>query len=410
MKFNSEGDLPDSYDIINIQILSNSFNLVKVGRIDPQAKLGEMVILNISTILWNDHFLQVNDSDITQVPISVCSNSCQPGYRKASLQGRPICCHDCVPCSEGEMTNYTDAGECTKCPFDHWSYGERDRCVPKVLEFLSYDEPLGILLVITAVMLSTLTVCILTIFIKYQDTPIIKATNRELSYILLVSLMSCFLCSLVFIGQPSTFSCLLRQTFFIMAFSISISSVLAKTIMVILAFKATRLNSPLRKWLGPAIPRNIVGLCLIVQISICSLWLHRSPPSLMLNTLNHKIIYECNEGQKIFFYVTLGFMSFLAMVSFLAAFLARNLPGSFNEAKLITFSMLVFCSVWISFIPAYLSTSGKYTVAVQIFAILASSAGLLSCIFLPKCYIILLRPEKNRREFLSDRKKKNGSA
>ncbi|XP_040203535.1 vomeronasal type-2 receptor 26-like [Rana temporaria] len=341
-----------------------------------------------------------------QVPISVCSNSCRPGYRKASLQGRPICCYDCVPCSEGEMTNHTDADGCTICPSDQWSNEERDRCVPKVLEFLSYDEPLGIMLVTTVVMLSTLTLCILIIFIQYRETPIIKATNRELSYILLVSLMLCFLCSLVFIGQPSTFSCRFRQTFFSVVFSICISSVLAKTIMVILAFKATRLNSPLRKWLGPTIPRSVVGICSVLQISVCSFWLYRSPPFPMLNTKSHKITFECNEGQKVFFYMTLGFMGFLAMASFLVAFLARNLPGNFNEAKLITFSMLVFCSVWISFIPAYLSTSGKYTVAVQIFAILASSAGLLSCIFLPKCYIILVRPERNNRDSLSHSKKR----
>ncbi|XP_018428378.1 PREDICTED: extracellular calcium-sensing receptor-like [Nanorana parkeri] len=398
MKFNSQGDLPASYDIMNVQILNDSFNLVKVGRFDPEAKLGEKISLNISAILWNDPLLQV--------PIAVCSNSCRPGYRKANLQGRPICCYNCLPCSMGEMTNYTDADECTRCPSDQWSNGERDSCVPKVLEFLSYDEPLGIILVITVIMLSILTLCILIIFFKYQDTPIIKATNRELSYILLVSLVLCFLCCLVFIGQPTTFRCVLRQTFFIVAFSISISSVLAKTIMVILAFKATRLNSPLRKWMGPTIPRNVVGLCSVLQIGICSFWLHSSPPFPMLNTEieSHKIIYECNEGQRIFFYMTLGFMGFLAMVSLLVAFLARNLPGSFNEAKLITFSMLVFCCVWISFIPAYLSTNGKYTVAVQIFAILASSAGLLSCIFLPKCYIILLRPERNSREVLSGSK------
>ncbi|XP_072264569.1 extracellular calcium-sensing receptor-like [Pyxicephalus adspersus] len=400
MNFNSEGDLPASYDIINIQILNDNFNLVKVGRFDPEAKLGENIILNISAILWNEHFLQV--------PLSICSNSCLPGYRKSPVQGRPICCYDCTPCSMGEMTNNTDSDKCTRCPSDQWSNEERDRCVPKVLEFLSYDEPLGIILVITVVMLSILTICIIIIFYKNQDTLIIKATNRELSYILLVSLILCFLCCLVFIGQPSTFKCLLRQTFFSVAFSISISSVLAKTIMVILAFNATRLNSPLRKWLGPTIPRNIVGLCSALQISICFFWLHRSPPFPTLNTEteNHKMIFECNEGQKLFFYMSLGFMGFLAMISFVAAFLARNLPGCFNEAKLITFSMLIFCCVWISFIPGYLSTRGKNTVAVQIFAILASSAGLLSCIFLPKCYIILLRPERNNREFLSASQKK----
>ncbi|XP_063773752.1 extracellular calcium-sensing receptor-like [Pseudophryne corroboree] len=401
VRFNSDGDLPAFYDVINIQILNNSFNLVKVGRFDPEVRWGDKVTLNTSAILWNGCF--------SCVPVSVCSASCRPGHRRAPRPGKPICCYDCVPCSVGEVANGTDADLCLRCPSDQWSNEERDRCVPRVTEFLSYEEPLGIMLVLMVLIFSSLTLCILLLFIKHQETPVIKATNRELSYILLASLILCFLCCLVFIGRPSTARCLLQQTLFSVVFSISISAVLAKTVMVILAFTATRLNSPLRKWLGPTIPRSIVGLCSMLQVGICSVWLHKAPPFPALNTEseNHKIIIECNQGQKLFFYMTLGFMGFLALVSFMAAYLARNLPGSFNEAKLITFSMLVFCSVWLSFILAHLSTSGKYTVAAQIFAILASSAGLLTCIFLPKCYIILLRPEKNSREILAGGSKKN---
>ncbi|XP_063297540.1 extracellular calcium-sensing receptor-like [Pelobates fuscus] len=399
MSFDSNSDLSASYDIMTIQIRNGNFQLVKVGTFNPREMHGNKIIINTSSILWNEK----NPG----VPRSACTDSCRPGYRRVTRQGQPLCCFDCVACSAGEVSNDTDAAKCLRCPNNEWSSEERDRCVPKFVEFLSYEEPLGLILVSSAIIFSITAFFILLVFIKYRETTIVRATNRELSYILLVSLILCFLCCLVFIGRPSIFTCLLRQTLFSIVFSISISSVLAKTIMVTLAFKATIPNSPLKKWLGPRIPRSVVGLCSVMQTAICSAWLLWAPPFPRMNTESgyNKVIFECHEGQNLFFYVSLGFMGFLALVSFLAAFLARNLPGSFNEAKHITFSMLVFCSVWLSFIPANLSTRGKYTVAVQIFAILASTAGLLGCIFVPKCYITLMKPERNTQQYLGSNKR-----
>uniref|UniRef100_A0A4X2JPL2 G-protein coupled receptors family 3 profile domain-containing protein n=1 Tax=Vombatus ursinus TaxID=29139 RepID=A0A4X2JPL2_VOMUR len=315
--------------------------------------------------------------------------------------------HLLVVCSIDDilLLLFTDAEECLQCPEDEYPSWERDQCLPKTVTFLAYEEPLGMSLACAALYFSLLTALVLAVFVKHRDTPIVKANNRTLSYILLVFLSLCFLCSLLFIGHPNTATCLLRQTTFAVVFTVTIASILAKTITAVLAFKATKPRSKLRRGLGSTTSYSLILICTLIQMCLCGIWLGTYLP--LLETDIHSepvfIVIQCNEGSILTFYCVLGYMAFLALGSFTVAFLAKNLPDTFNEAKFLTFSMLVFCSVFISFLPTYQGTKGKPLVAVELFSILTSSAGILTCIFAPKCYVTLLRSERNTLKIIKNK-------
>uniref|UniRef100_A0A4W4E9U7 G-protein coupled receptors family 3 profile domain-containing protein n=1 Tax=Electrophorus electricus TaxID=8005 RepID=A0A4W4E9U7_ELEEL len=359
VNFDSNGDPKAVYELINLQFKKDgTLDFVTVGSYDTSKPEGQ-------------------EFKVTgAVPVSVCSESCPPGTRKTVQKGRPVCCYDCIPCAEGEINSL----DCIRCSLDFWPNTKQDSCLPKPVEFLSWDDTLSIILIVFSIIGAFMAVCVTAVFYQHRTSPIVRANNSELSFLLLFSLTLCFLCSLTFIGRPSEWSCKLRHTAFGITFVLCISCVLGKTIVVLMAFRATLPGSNVMKWFGPPQQRLSILAFTLIQVLICVLWVKISPPFPFKNQKHYKekIILECGLGSAI----------------------ARKLPDNFNEAKFITFSMLIFCAVWITFIPAYVSSPGKFTVAVEIFAILASSFGLIICIFAPKCFIIVFRPEQNTKKHL----------
>ncbi|XP_056425679.1 extracellular calcium-sensing receptor-like [Hyla sarda] len=369
--FDENGDPPAVYDIVNWQLSpEGTLQQVKFGSYDMSTPEGLVFTINSSALLW-----VTGDHQMILLMIYPLLPQC--------------------------WLYLSDALDCFKCPSDQWPNPQKSKCVQKPIDYLSYEEPLGITLTTTSIVSSLIPSFILRLFLQYKNSPIVKANNLSLSCLLLTSVSLCFLCSLVFIGYPQLAQCLFRQVTFGLVFTLCISCILAKTILVVFAFMATRPGTGLKKWTSPQASYLIIFMCFVIQLIFCIAWLSLAPPFPQYNfQVQSVLIVECNEGSPIAFWTMLGYLFLLATISFIMAFLARKLPDAFNEAQYITFSMTAFLTVWISYIPASLSAQGKYTVATEIFAILASSWALVICMFVPKCFILLFKPQKNTREYL----------
>lgn len=259
------------------------------------------------------------------------------------------------------------------------------------------SSPLVMTLALMVLCFSVFTVVAFGVFVKHYNTLIVKANNWNLSYILLISLMFCFLWCLLFIGHPSSDTCTLQQITFWVVLSTAVYTVLATTITVLVTFTMMGPERKMRYLLISEVPNYISTICTLIQTILCAFCLRVSSPSIDIDAYSEHdhIIIFCDKDSVNAFYSVLGYHVSLPSRNFIVAFLVWNPSHTFNKDKLFTFRMLLFCNVCVNFLLVYHSTKGYVMLVVQVFSILVSSTGLLGYILITECYKILLRTEIN---------------
>ncbi|XP_067841387.1 G-protein coupled receptor family C group 6 member A-like [Heptranchias perlo] len=379
-QFDHSGDSSNGYDIISWKMLKGSVQFVKVGDYDVMKKI-----------------ISINDSfrNTIKAILSNCSRTCRPGEMKTTSP-RNQCCYSCSPCPAGSYSQKNDSNECEKCSEDHWSEEGSSTCQNRTTEFLQWRDALSVVLIILAI-LGVLIICIIIIlFTKHLDTPAVKAAGGWMCYIMLLSLLLSFVSVVLFIGEPFDYICKIRQPLFGISFTLCVSCILVKSFRIILAFSFNPIIHRKMKYIYKPVP--IIIVITGIQAIICSIWLSLNMPKPMKNKNIPKIILLlCDEGSHVAFSIMLGYIAILACVCFILAFKGRKAPEMYNEAKFITFSMLVYLIVWISFGVMYfnIEATNKYFPAIESIAILASIYSILCCHFFPTFYIICFKKESN---------------
>ncbi|XP_006734615.1 G-protein coupled receptor family C group 6 member A isoform X2 [Leptonychotes weddellii] len=329
---------------------------------------------------------------------SKCSKECSPGQMKKTTRSQHICCYECVNCPENHYSNQTDMDHCLLCNNEtHWAPVRSTRCFEKEVEYLNWNDSLAILLLALSLLGILFVLAIGIIFTRNLNTPVVKSSGGLLvCYVILLCHFLNFASTGFFIGEPQDFTCKTRQTLFGVSFTLCISCILMKSLKILLAFSFDpKLQNFLKCLYKPIL---IIFTCTGIQVVICTIWLIFAAPAVEENiSLPRVIILECEEGSVLAFGTMLGYIAILAFICFIFAFKGRKLPEHYNEAKFITFGMLIYFIAWITFIPVYATTFGKYLPAVEIIVILISNYGILCCTFFPKCYVILCKQETNTK-------------
>ncbi|XP_077145635.1 G-protein coupled receptor family C group 6 member A-like isoform X1 [Ranitomeya variabilis] len=382
--FDSSGDALIGYDVLTWDVTNSATVIKLLGKYEISES---KIHINKSLIHWN--------TKNNQVPFSNCSKSCIPGkFRKYSYIS---CCYECVLCAKDYYSPMADMTECLKCPSWQWSNNGSDRCTNRTIEYFDWKDPYAITLVVFLAIAFLLLILSAILFAKHFDTPAVKAAGGYYTFLLMISLLISMVSIGFFIGEPNNTICKIRQPLFGISFTISVSCILINSIRILIAFESAKKCKVLVQL--KYLPAVIIIALGSIQVLICTLWLLMNGPYRHDYIVNDIIILKCDEGSYAAFGVMLGHIGLLALICFLLAYKGRKLPDKYNEARCITFSMLVYMFVWILFIPIYINTtSGMYLSAVQAVAILTSIYGVISCHLLPGCYILVFKRKTCTRE------------
>ncbi|KAG7472914.1 hypothetical protein MATL_G00114050 [Megalops atlanticus] len=389
--FNRNGDAPGRYDLFQYQMNNSStpgYRLI--------GQWMEMLQLNVEEMQWPD--------GEQEVPQSVCSLPCRPGERKKMVKGMPCCWH-CEPCDGYQYQ--ADDTSCKLCSYDMRPNANRTGCQPIPIVRLEWHSPWAVIPVFLAMLGIIATIFVMATFIRYNDTPIVRASGRELSYVLLTGIFLCYIITFLMIAAPDMAVCSFRRIFLGLGMCISYAALLTKTNRIYRIFEQGKKAVTAPRFISPASQLAITSSLISVQLLGVFIWFGVDPPNTIVDYDEQKTVnpqrargvLKCDITD-LQIICSLGYSILLMVTCTVYAIKTRGVPENFNEAKPIGFTMYTTCIVWLAFIPIFFGTAQSaeklyiQTTTLTISMNLSASVA-LGLLYMPKVYVIIFHPELN---------------
>ncbi|XP_034240274.1 metabotropic glutamate receptor 2-like [Thrips palmi] len=383
IRFNKDGDAYGSYHIYQYQRNGSKFDYNRVGSWEKSLDFDK------GKTMWSRYY----PGTMNRPPVSVCSDECPKGHIRNYQDN---CCWSCVPCPPNA---YANNDTCHPCAVGWAPTLDRADCYKIKPTVLGWDSPWAFVPLAYTCVMVLWTVMTVTVFVRYNSTPVIMASGRELCYVLLLGCTLCFCTPVVLLARPGTETCFVSRIMPGLALSICYSAILTKTNRISRIF-----NQGARSIRRPACtsPRSQVAICsalVMIQVVVSAVWVYYEPPSTHeLHTALHTVMLTCAESTESLMTSLLFNFMLIAMCT-LYAFKTRKIPENFNEAKYISFTMYSTCIVWLAFIPIYFGTTDhKVRTCAMSMCVEISATVVLGCLFVPKVYLVIFQPYKNVRQ------------
>ncbi|NXE42933.1 TS1R3 protein, partial [Ptilorrhoa leucosticta] len=336
-------------------------------------------------------------------PTSECFRRCQPGQFRR-IKGFNLCCYDCTDCPENTFWSSTDSTSCSPCPQHQWAPARSTRCHDRGERFLSWDEPQAVALATLMALSAALSCGTALLFLKHLQSPLVQAAGGGRSLFALLSLLLLSLSCCLYVGKPSDGLCALQQLSCALGLNGCFSAFVPKALEIALVTEFPRRAPGLLRWVTRGRAWLLVAASLLAEGSLCLCHLRLGPDFLAADyrSLPSEVLLVCGTKSWAAFALLHGYNSCLAFSCFLCTFMVQTPGRRYNVARGITFATLIYFVIWIFFLVVFATLRTVLRAVAQICLILGTTLGILGSYFIPKCYIIVFRPDLNTGDYFQN--------
>ena len=329
--------------------------------------------------------------------LSICSKSCVRGqWKNPTSPG----CHECIQCDIHKVSMKENEFSCKECEAIETNNSDHTACNPIPPTTIPHDGTFAITLylLITGGLLA-ITITMVIFYINFH-TPVVQGHGV---FIYVTQLSTCVLLlasTILFLGQPTKLICDLQIAIPVLGISTIFLCIICLTKTIILKVRAIKTA----KFYFIQISVLIIGLIIqgILVLIVLLVNPRRYEPVLKSRDPQKVVHGNCvpsNKTSKVDSLLYIGLL-IISVSSLILSFLGRNINENYSEGKFLAFQSIALHIVIAAFVPTMLVLSGPTRSGAWAVTLVITCYIVIIVLFIPKLYIIIYRPYKNRFEDL----------
>ena len=295
-------------------------------------------------------------------PFTACSAPCPAGTsRQFGSNPANLCCWTCTACNVDHVSITENSMVCQTCPTGMVPNINRSACMLPFIAHRAWPGAYTWLLAVISSVGGIMSIFFLCFFYLHRkEALILKSNIHHMTFIILSSIALYLVTPIVMLVSPdSNARCHILRTLVLFITTLSILSVLFKTNRLKKIFNSTTIlggRKHMMKFLSTGGQLTLISVfSVLIAVVYMGMRLELNSRSDLQFIDERTAAYYCRDDLATSIAV-IAFLIVLSIVACILAFQTRNLPNEYNDSKLVLISSASSGAVFISSIPAAISS------------------------------------------------------